>query len=370
MAHGQLFLPASPPACDFFRPLAAAQIFPEFESHLSLALMCLSPMNFAASPSSCRRPTAFTLIELLVVIAIITILIALLLPALVRTRLAANSMQCQSNLRQIAAGMMDYVVSNDGWVVPSFNLPPASPTAHTNYTSIGITQAMEGWPCILDRDGYVKAPAQDQTTNTIFYCPDTFDIYGMQNGQTASNAGKPRGYVEWPMTFDGSHGGGDSDNQTAVTIPSQGYNKIIRCSYWVNAYNPIGAPSVPLPNILTADLYYTASVGWGPDINGRYVGLHKTGNIRHSARLVVVADGVYMGRQSSDQQGQANSRIGYRHPGISGPNTAANAAFADGHVETIGGTSFPQGKSATNPFAAQQNLSGPTVYANPEAVFP
>src|SRR2546421_11946257 len=102
----------------------------------------LSAFRFASCP--------FTLIELLVVIAIISILAAMLLPALALAKEKARSISCINNLHQIGAALVMYSDDNQDSLVPA------------EYDVRNGAPYQEGWPTLLFNGKYL--PAQKSKT--------------------------------------------------------------------------------------------------------------------------------------------------------------------------------------------------------------
>lgn len=95
-----------------------------------------SPLDVARWTRS-SSSAAFTLVELLVVIGIIAILVGILLPTLGRARETAQTLACQSNMKQVATGILIYASENKGSVPYILYYPGASAT--TGLPSGGVT---------------------------------------------------------------------------------------------------------------------------------------------------------------------------------------------------------------------------------------
>ena len=129
-------------------------------------------------PRSMKTSRGFTLVELLVVIGIIALLISILLPSLGQARESARTVQCASNMRQVALGLIQYINDNKGkhppmWVDP---LPGNAPTASRTIWPGGFH-----WGVQLMLGGYI--PAEDmfddannrytEAWNNPFRCPNS-----------------------------------------------------------------------------------------------------------------------------------------------------------------------------------------------------
>ncbi len=116
----------------------------------------------------------FTLVELLVVISIIAILIALLLPALAAARSLADSVVCESNLRQI--GLVEYEYASEyRWFTPAESYFPASQSSPWWY----YYEMPSSWlPLVCKEAGYQDGPefVNDLGSSAGFQDPHGFRI--------------------------------------------------------------------------------------------------------------------------------------------------------------------------------------------------
>ena len=142
------------------------------------------------------RKLGFTLIELLVVIAIIAILAAILFPVFGRARENARRSSCQSNLKQIGLGLMQYTQDYDEKLPRAWYGGGTTP----HYTS-NQGDGRHKWmdvvtPYTKSTQIFVCPSATGATTQYEPYTTDRFGSYSMNStywGATGAKQGPGNG---------------------------------------------------------------------------------------------------------------------------------------------------------------------------------
>lgn len=128
---------------------------------------CLKQFKDASvigNQSSRCKQRGFTLIELLVVISIISLLIAILMPALGKARESARNMACLNNLRQIGVGMHAYAADYKDYLP----VKPGQLNWNQPYTLVD-SMVMKG--------GYLPHNGPGWGYSKVFHCPSDINPY-------------------------------------------------------------------------------------------------------------------------------------------------------------------------------------------------
>jgi prepilin-type processing-associated H-X9-DG protein/prepilin-type N-terminal cleavage/methylation domain-containing protein len=240
-----------------------------------------------ASRQVCRSVSGFTLVELLVVIGIIALLISILLPALSHARQQAQTVQCASNIRQMAMAAIMYANDNNGYM----------PVAQADGQSTNLQRWIGSRPTTLDPFDFNRDPSPLKKY--------------LVNGKISSCPSQPDALMTGDDTGAGGYGYEENFTGSSLCNYPDAYSAPLYLPPPVSAYTTsakITQITRSSAKIIFADtaFAYDSNVG---------VGLYQ-----YAFAEAPLAPGGYTSWPS----------IHFRHNN----NKAANIGWADGHVST------------------------------------
>ncbi len=254
-----------------------------------------------------QRKRGFTLIELLVVIAIIAILAAILFPVFQKVRENARRSSCQSNEKQLALGVIQYVQDSD----EAYPVQPEPTTANNQ-------GYQTSWICSVQP--YVKS-------YDVFACPDDSHVVSSDKGPKTSYVANGAIGYDWQTP---SPGGG----WTLEGVINAGYS-------WFSGSNGKGGADTHVTPRKLSEVNFPSSTIL---LTERYATGAETATNPHNGAfdpawdVATGPDGNELGRGIPGQD-SANT-CGPPNPNLkfvlaTSHNDRTNFAFTDGHVKTL-----------------------------------
>jgi prepilin-type N-terminal cleavage/methylation domain-containing protein/prepilin-type processing-associated H-X9-DG protein len=261
----------------------------------------LSSSRRRASP----RISAFTLIELLVVIAIISVLISILLPAMQKARKNARTVQCLSNLRNIANVALIYSNENKGWLLA--NCEMGDILDNGRIVCGGNSPPATGYPGTAWMDTIYLMGGRNMG---ILLCPEQTDEHGIASPNYNATPPLPRRQY-WPGYF---INGSVRTRYNGAAIGSWPTTPL-RISAFRNGHNKIWfGDSGCTDNVFTDGMQLPLWESYRP----------------------VSSRGWYDAAKSSSTPAMLSPRHGSQVNLVNGTGDfRGNAAFFDGHAETV-----------------------------------